>query len=562
MLAEVGGLGFIGLFLSTIVTGGPLGQIISSLSSNYLNDDELLLETFEFLHTFFFQVGILFFAIAGIVVGAVLKDVQSLSTISELALDTDGDGEVSLDELADALQVDSMIVDLDGDGIITPEELTEAIRSKSTNINSFTSTFINEWNKNDIDYASENLVVRQRMMDKFQLPSTFKIEDYFAQIFGHNLEEVVELSPVTWLPLIPLIAVDNSVDLSRDVVSAASSNAFDSAGYFYATPWVLYSTILLQIISLVWSTFNYWKLSAIKEMLLPTLVKEHEGSEAILLPPRYEDKVLLNKFNSSPSFFEWGEQFFTGGGSKVNPPTNDHEKLYGAMGSKLPSIMRDSIQFHTWLSVALIVYSTTQIIFRDATALYLNANVGDPDTVVQELVLWSVFVASTIFQLSLAPTTFLNYCFVTSIEEFVKEDVVKKSIVFEDMDLDKLWKRSVVSTSTIDEEKIEEVLVEEVFELTEGETTLLNGDDVTAEEEDTEDGGIESEEEDVVVKDELDRNGGEVEEDAVVIEDTNSKAIEDTDNKEVEDCVVKEDDAAEEYVSINDSSKRSKVRSK
>ena len=44
MLAEVGGLGFIGLFLSTIVTGGPLGQIISSLSSNYLNDDELLLQ--------------------------------------------------------------------------------------------------------------------------------------------------------------------------------------------------------------------------------------------------------------------------------------------------------------------------------------------------------------------------------------------------------------------------------------------------------------------------------------------------------------------------------------
>jgi len=556
MLAEVGGLGFIGLFLSTIVTGGPLGQIISSLSSNYLNDDELLLETFEFLHTFFFQVGILFFAIAGIVVGAVLKDVQSLSTISELALDTDGDGEVSLDELADALQVDSMIVDLDGDGIITQEELTEAIRSKSTNINSFTSTFINEWNKNDIDYASENLVVRQRMMDKFQLPSTFKIEDYFAQIFGHNLEEVVELSPVTWLPLIPLIAVDNSVDLSRDVVSAASSNAFDSAGYFYATPWVLYSTILLQLISLVWSTFNYWKLSAIKEMLLPTLVKEHEGSEAILLPPRYEDKVLLDRFNSSPSFFAWGEQFFTGGGSKVNPPNNDHEKLYGAMGSELPSIMKDSIQFHTWLSVALIVYSTTQIIFRDATALYLNANVGDPDTVVQELVLWSVFVASSIFQLSLSPTTFLNYCFVTSIEEFVKEDVVKKSIVFEDMDLDKLWKRSVPTTST-DEEKIEEVLVEEVFELTEGERTLLDGDDdVTAEEEDTEGGSIEVEE-DIVVKDEVDTtNGGgiEVEEDIIVIEDTDSKAV--------EDGAVEEDDAAEENVSINDSSKRSKVRSK
>lgn len=91
MLAEVGGLGFIGLFLSTVVTGGPLGQVVSSLSENYLGDEELLIETFEFLHTFFFQVGILFFAIAGIVVGAVLKDVQSLQTISELALDADGD---------------------------------------------------------------------------------------------------------------------------------------------------------------------------------------------------------------------------------------------------------------------------------------------------------------------------------------------------------------------------------------------------------------------------------------------------------------------------------------
>jgi len=39
MLAEVGGLGFIGLFLSTIVTGGPLGQIIGNLSENFLGGE-------------------------------------------------------------------------------------------------------------------------------------------------------------------------------------------------------------------------------------------------------------------------------------------------------------------------------------------------------------------------------------------------------------------------------------------------------------------------------------------------------------------------------------------
>ena len=67
-------------------------------------------------------------------------------------------------------------------------------------------------------------------------------------------------------------------------------------------------------------------------MLLPTLVKENSDSEAILLPPRYLDDVLLQKFDSSPSIFKLGEQFFTGGGSEANPPKNEHEKLFGALG--------------------------------------------------------------------------------------------------------------------------------------------------------------------------------------------------------------------------------------
>ena len=45
-----------------------------------------------------------------------------------MALDADGDGEVTLDELADALEVESMIVDLDGDWVITDEEKVEALR--------------------------------------------------------------------------------------------------------------------------------------------------------------------------------------------------------------------------------------------------------------------------------------------------------------------------------------------------------------------------------------------------------------------------------------------------
>ena len=335
MLAEVGGLGFIGLFLSTVVTGGPLGQIVGRLSEEFLGEEELLLETFEFLHTFFFEVGILFFAIAGVVVGAVLQRVQKLSEVSELALDADGDGEVTLEELAEALKVESMVVDEDGDGEITEEEKIEALRRNSGDEKNIWGVY-QEYKLGDAERAGECLVIRERMMEQLKLPPAFAVEYYFTEIFGENLEEIVELSPLTWIPLIPLIAIDNSVDLSRDVVSASSSNAFESCGQFFSSPWVLYTTIFAQLFTLMWALFNAWKMTSIKKMLLPTLVTDKQNGVASLLPPRYQDPFLLKQFNSSPSIFDWGEKFFTGGGVDTSPPRNAHEELFGASGAKFP----------------------------------------------------------------------------------------------------------------------------------------------------------------------------------------------------------------------------------
>lgn len=84
---------FIGLFLSIVVTGpgGPLGELLQNLSEEFLGEEELLLETFEFLHTFFFQVGISYFVVAGVVVGSVLEQMIKLEKISELAIDKDGE---------------------------------------------------------------------------------------------------------------------------------------------------------------------------------------------------------------------------------------------------------------------------------------------------------------------------------------------------------------------------------------------------------------------------------------------------------------------------------------
>ena len=372
-------------------------------------------------------MGILFFIIAGIVVGAVLKEVSELSKISELALDADGDGEVTLDELADGLDVESMIVDLDGDGVIDEYEIGEALRVVASRQGSAVSS---ELSMTDKDRAGECLVLRERMIEQRGLPESFQIEDYFAEIFGQELKKKVELSPVTWIPLIPLIAIANSVDLTRDVVSASSSNAFDSCGFFYATPWVLYSAVALQVISVTWSTYNFWKMASIKKMLLPTLVKGSLPGRAMLLPPMYEDEGLRAKFDSSPSFFAGIERFFSDGGAAAHPPRNKHEELFGAVGSQFKEVFGDSIQFHTWMSVALITYSTTQIILRDASALYSGASSGDVDAIVPELVVWGLFTASNVFQLSLASTTFLNYCFVIGVEEYTKDNLIDK-LVFE-----------------------------------------------------------------------------------------------------------------------------------
>jgi hypothetical protein len=216
------------------------------------------------------------------------------------------------------------------------------------------------------------------------------------------------------------------VDLSRDIVSASSSNAFESCGYFYETPWVFYPTMFFQGLSLTWALFNFWKMTVIKKMLLPTLVTDGVNGEAALLPPRYEIDELREDFNSSPSIFGWAEQFLTGGGSMVAPPRNKHEELFGAVGSKFEVVYRDSIRFSTWMCVSLLVYSTTQVVLRDSSALFLGAQVGNPDGLLPELTAWSIFTASAIFQLALAPITILNYSFVTSVEEYVKDKVLIK----------------------------------------------------------------------------------------------------------------------------------------
>ena len=82
-----------------------------------------------------------------------------------------------------------MIVDMNGDGVITEEEKVKALHVASLKDSNPLKNIFDEYStmSNTDDRTAEQLVIRERMMEATQLPQTFSVEDYFAQVFGANL---------------------------------------------------------------------------------------------------------------------------------------------------------------------------------------------------------------------------------------------------------------------------------------------------------------------------------------------------------------------------------------
>lgn len=441
MLAEMGGLGFIGLFLSAVVTAGPLGPTLALMSEQFLGDEHILLETFEFLHTAFFEVGVLFFIIAGWTVAKVLKKIESLADFSRVLFDTDCNGNVCLDDLANILNVDTVIaMDFNQEGTLNVDECRAMVRSIPKD------TIWDELFIPTSKIQAEALVMRERFVRLGQVAPSFRIEAYCEHVFGENLREMVELSPLTWLPLVPAVAVGRTVDMTNDVISAASANAAASSGCFLGSAAFFWSSSFLSLLTLVWGCFNFWKVSAIKQMLLPVLVRNtaddlsnsrlssklNDGNTngVLFLPPRYEDEEFLKEFNSSPGLFGWIERWLCRDDpaqhAEEDETVSKHVKLFGSAGKEGPELYRNSIKFHTWAVVVQIVFWGTQIVARDAKALLefqgngniWSDNVGIPELVVPELWIFGLYVVVAAAQLFLVPLTFLSYSLITSVEDY------------------------------------------------------------------------------------------------------------------------------------------------
>ncbi len=73
-----------------------------------------------------------------------------------------------------------------------------------------------------------------------------------------------------------------------------------------------------------WGVFNYWKMAAIKSMLVPRLQLQSDNTLRII-PPRVESPKSRRAFSSTPDFLKPLEEL------AQEPPTTRVEELFGSV---------------------------------------------------------------------------------------------------------------------------------------------------------------------------------------------------------------------------------------
>jgi hypothetical protein len=417
MLGEMGGLGFIGLVLSALLNQAALGEVVGDISEKFLGEKDILLESFEFLHETFFQAAIAFFATSAFIIVRVLWSFQAIFDLT--AEEEKMQVSYAVASILDAPTIEKAarvgrFLDQDNpDCLVQMQDgfMEECMVEQSNPV-------LRELTLSPEARGAEILVIRERLKQEFNLSDDFEIRTYLENTFASCKLDLVEISPLSWLPLIPAIALANSVDLSHDVMNPLAGNAAEASGYFLSTPFFFLPKLSMDVLCFGWGLHNFWKMACIKSMLIPTVVRlEGEEGAGRLLPPAVSNADRRREFQarSTPFWAKPVEQLYAA------PPTNRVEELFGVAGGNGLSLYLNSIKFHTWLVVASLVVFTSQILPRDLYALtHLDTvQVGDPDSLIPEVVVFGLFALVNIAQLAVQPTTVLNFCLISCVEENV-----------------------------------------------------------------------------------------------------------------------------------------------
>ena len=188
MLAEIAGLGFIGVLLQ--IFEGAAGESFEEVSEAIFGEGEVLIEAFEWLHNKFFLVAIVFFLFGGSLLGLLVKQTSDLVAAIAKA-DKDHDGEVTIEEYEAAFGANSL------------EDRTIMQRLLSGNLG------LN---------LGDTYLFTVRFLETHRLdPKKFNGPRYIEACAASNLATLVELSPYTWLLLVLPLAITEFVKISHEV---------------------------------------------------------------------------------------------------------------------------------------------------------------------------------------------------------------------------------------------------------------------------------------------------------------------------------------------------------
>jgi hypothetical protein len=364
---------------------------LEGLSTVFFEGEDVLIENFEFLHSAFFQVGVGFFVAAGAMTVLGIKKLNQI-------------------KMVEGLEVDKTT----GACVVTPQVLCKYIPVKEGNehVNSGGQNLLDELFMGIEESAGRVLLMRMQVMKRFpHLSDTFRIESMIQASFAQNLKNLVEVSPLTWIYLIPALSFANALDLSHGVINSASPNAADSVGYFFSTLSVIGPSVFSVFLSGVWGLWNCWKLTQIKYMMMPRLERNPTNDQTEVLPPLMDSPSVKRTFDSSPPWVRPIESIW----AKTAETAVD--ELFGEAGAAGMKLYQNSIKYQTWLCLTHIVFFGTQIVPRDIMALLTGLEVGDPSHLKPELISYSLFVLVSLFQLSVvSPRAFWNFCYIQVLE--------------------------------------------------------------------------------------------------------------------------------------------------
>jgi hypothetical protein len=347
-----------------------------------------LQDSLDYFYTTFFQVGLVFPIYVGLMVQSVFTVTSEMDNLDGMGLYRRGGSRDTREGLARILEAPSLPLNSRS---LSLSDMYNRLKQK---------TWIDEALISTDRRAAELMVANAYLVSEGKMEATGSIKSYLDQSFAQTLSSFVNLSPWAYFVLVPALLLANSIDLMTNAISPLSINAAASAGYYVSEWYALFPSLAVTGLSVYWGFVNFWKMSVIKSMILPTVVYDPSIGSARILSPRIDSQEQRAEFDSSPPDIAGWETAIR---EKINPTGASDESilssLYGKAGSDGSQMYLDSIRYHTWLVIASIVFYGTSIISRDWSVLSSGGGIA------WEFVMYSVLMGLNLGQAFLLPVT-------------------------------------------------------------------------------------------------------------------------------------------------------------